>query len=185
MIFNYFKKYVSAPLRTFGALTETQLKSYASIMLDEPQETIDRLFDDMIYNDQIEVTAGITKMSPWISFDRKTLIAFWVFTHFAKEAQDKYFAAEYPSQLGFVTDEVYIISVCDNAKKDKELIALSEKKHNQNLKHIIVGANIELEDIADNMLPETDFIFASCRFRDLLKDVPEIEIYRVGAKEQK
>lgn len=175
MYFAYHKEYLLRLLKRLGSLTYVQVQQYLSLMTGESLEEIAHVLKIMEEREIITVSSTVVGIERYPVMNRKMIISFWIYLKHIKEAKERYFKAEYPATLGFVSDEVYVITVCDNPKYDKDMIALKAAAQNGNTKNIIAGVNFSLEEMAKDMHPASDDIFIQVSIKDILTDIPEIK----------
>lgn len=174
---------LTIPLKKLGVLTKLQLVQYVRTMDGSVTEETVNYFLKKMDKKTLFLSKYNAALQPQYDINRKISIAFWVFIHFAKNAGYHYCAAEYPSEIVFTTDRTYRITVCDAVRKDKEMVALTQAKKIEGLTDIIVGVNIDLVDIDENLLPEKNFIYAKFISKNVLMTEPKIEFSYVEVRD--
>lgn len=102
-------------------------------------------------------------------------IAFWAFTDYAKEAGDRFLAADWPSSIIFRTEmekRSFRITVCHSPAGDDNLNVLKNKRWDGKFHEIIVGVNMTVDEIDHSMFPDS----LSVRFVSFMADTPLIDI---------
>ena len=169
-------------IRTFGTLTKEEIKMYFKRKYDSDPENIERMLASMKREELIFTKDNLIKFFPYEKIDIKMICAFWAFLGFCREAEDRYFKASYPSQIGFVTDRVYAITVCEDPNNDSEMLSLKIKENDDAVIPLIVGVNMKHEDIRKEILPTKDYIFAEMQIENVLTDMPKIRFVKVTKK---
>lgn len=165
-------------VRKFEVLTKQQLEVFFHITKGfEKNETISML-KYLEKRHELFSDENTIRYFPNAVLDPKTIEAFWVFTAVAKNAERTIFKPAYPSSVGFVTDRVYLVTVCEHATADNELIALKHKDPDRDVTHIIACANVKAEEVRKDLLPTGPFAFAEMQFRDILTEVPKIRFIK-------
>jgi len=169
-------------VETYGPLTINNLTEYFRIMKDKDAENIEHMIKTMVDKNQLFSSGDIIKGTPGTSIDTKNIVAFWTLLAFIKDIEGRMFKAKYPSQIGFVKDQVCIITVCEDQSQDKEMISLREKMADD-VTHIIAGLNLELEDINKAILPNGKFIYAKVELVDITGGIPKISFTPINNTE--
>ena len=168
------------PLDVVGVVTVSQFRAYVCKVLKKSDAYANALFLDLRNNYKIYTQNDIIYGIQTSEFERKMCVAFWVYIRFIHDAcPNKLFIPDYPGTLAFVDsadgkETVYEIITCDSKNYDTDMVSLCEKKKNPNVKYIIAGINMDLQEIDKSMIPDIDFIFAKVIFSDLIKEEPEI-----------
>jgi len=183
---NEIMRNLTVPLKKLGVLTKLQLVKYVRTMNEDVTEETVNYFMKKMDKKNLFLSKYNAALQPQYDIDRKMSIAFWVFIHFAKEAGYHFCAAGYPSEIVFTTDRTYRITVCDARYKDKEMVALTQAKKIEGLTDIIVGVNLDLMDIDENLLPENNFVYAKFISKNVLMEEPKIEfsLIKVGSSDE-
>lgn len=105
-------------------------------------------------------------------------IAFWAFTRYAEKAWDRFLPANWPSSIIFRTNDEerpYRITVCHRAHNDENLAVLKNKRWDGLFNEIIVGVNLNPDEVDKDLLPEGNSLtFISFWSEVPLTDVPRL-----------
>ena len=111
--------------------------------------------------------------------------AFWAFTLYAKQAEGRFLAANWPSSIIFKADgeHPFRITVCRSAARDENLTVLKNRRWDGVFHEIIAGVNLIAAEVDRELLPDgAPLTFVSLRAKDPLTDIPELteEILEAG-----
>lgn len=166
---------IQKPIRVFRALTKNQYNYYIQMVTGDSQAMADAAIRKMTDTGTIRCIGNIVS-SGSTQFDKKTCAAFWGYLALFKTADTNFFAAEFPAQIGFAGEkDIYRIVVCDDKYHDKEMIALREQRKDD-VKLVIVGINIHLNDISEKILPDVPFTYIYMGIRDIMSDIPQMAV---------
>lgn len=171
---------IRAAIGKLGTLQTASVKEYAlRLNPDQTEKSIESILDGLRLCGGAFFTKYNICPQPGRKIDFDMAVAFWAFTLYALQAQERFFAADWPSSIIFKTEDAHParITVCRSARADENLTALKNRRWDGVFHEIIVGVNLPAAEIEAGLLPKGDSLtFISFRSQMPLTDIPQLII---------